>query len=191
MEKKINFMNNLNYILIGFSFIAISFLFYRINKNENVTCKKRIYILKLCSIILLLLGFVLIITGLIPEKINWEKENENWYYYNDGIKQINIVTNEDMLFNFEDFISYQSNILLSKGYLVEVNKISKIQKLNVNKYINSYYKYTNFSNTFILFTVTKNKNYTKQNIYVGKIINGKKDIHTVCISASLKNKYQN
>lgn len=186
MENKMSYLNSLNYILIGFSFIVVAFLFYRIIKKQIINSKKRILILKLCLIILFILGCGIIIFGFIPEKISWEKGDENWYFCNDGIKQINMITNEDMSFNFEDFISYQDNVLSSKGYLVEVLKISKFQELMVNRYINSYYRDTNSSNTFILFTVTKKKNKTEQNIYTGKISKDKKNIHTYYLSATLK-----
>ena len=150
--------------------------------------KKKNLTLKICVISLLLVGCGTIILGFIPDEIDWKKEDENFYSYNDGRKQINIVTNDDMSFNFEDFISHQNTSLSSKGYLVEVLKISKFQELLVNRYINSYYGNTNSSNTFILFTVTKKKNKIVQNIYVGKISDGKKDIHTFYVSASLKDK---
>lgn len=177
-------MDNFNYILRGISFIVTAFLFYRIIKKRSVSGKKKNLTLKICVISLLLVGCGTIILGFIPDEIDWKKEDENFYSYNDGRKQINIVTNDDMSFNFDDFLLFQSDVLSTKGYLVERLEISKFQEWTVNRYINSYYKDTNSSNAFVIFIVTIKKNKIIQNIYVGKIRDGKKDIHAFYLSAS-------
>lgn len=100
--------NNLRYITTAFSFFVCAFLFYRTTKVNQISSskegEKKKEILNIYSVLLIILGVASLILILIPDEINWNKENDkNFTAWIDKNKKISIIQSNKDLLSESDF----------------------------------------------------------------------------------------
>jgi len=167
--------NNLRYITTAFSFFVCAFLFYRTTKGNQISSskegEKKKKILNICSILLIILGAACLSLIVIPDEINWNKENDkNYTAWIDKNTKISIIqSNKDLLCESELFFDYQKKRLIDDNFTVNVNILKQNDIKKINRYIKSLSKQTGLSGCFVLFKVEKSNNNINQNIYIFNI----------------------
>lgn len=167
--------DNLRYAATACSFLLCAFLFFKTTKkslfDSSKEYKKKKKTLEICSILLFFLGVVSLTLTIIPDKLNWSKENDKYYtaWINKNNKISFAKSYKDLLIEADAFFGLQKERLLDDGFTVDIITLNQKDTIKVNKYIKSLNKQTELSGCFVLFSVEKNNLYIEQNIYLFNI----------------------
>lgn len=168
-------MNNIKYLSVAISFIICGLLFLKIYKkkllllseDDNVFIKKN-KILKVCAIILIVLGFFCSLVCFIPDELEWSKQNESLYFTKDKNDIVNIINFDNKNVDFPDFINYEEKVLTQKGFNIEEVTLTKKERRKITFFVNSFKKHNELSNSFVILIFSDRKEFINQNIYLGQ-----------------------
>ncbi|MGI5093195.1 hypothetical protein [Treponema socranskii] len=170
-------MNNIHYILTGFSFLVMGGLFLNVvlkNIKYNYTLSEKDKTFKtrtliILSISLYILGVMCICLFFVPDSnYGWTEMSEGVYLsYTDKSSITLVRIDEDVFLNYPDYFSFHKRQFEENNYTVFEKKISYIEQKKVNAYLRSYNRAVSKNNIFFLVIyVSGDKNKLIQKLFL-------------------------